>query len=255
MPEMQTISPTVSHSSDDLHPSANSNSTADDEVTTPPTSPPGASGPSSWITLDPKSGRTVYNFPSLNKKSKVKANPYANTTCRKSKPTEADWSQHFNSPSLNKKTQAKLADQDPVHFSSSIPRMDFSLSMISNSPPMEPTNAYDAATSPYTKPGATLAVIGMRREKSKPATSPSSSSIKASATSPGKVTSSTERPQVSMPKSQPLSRALFTKLTENTPGPDSIKKSSKAQKLIVPGKDYKTVFELPLTSSEFGRRL
>jgi hypothetical protein len=238
VPEMHAISPTVSHSSDDLDASNTSSiSTAGEDLATPPHSPTADSGPSSWITYDPKSGDRVYNFPSLNKKSKSKPKASA------AKPTELDWSsahQKFNFPSLNKE---KKQTSESALLSSSMPKFDFTLSSIPSPPSKKPTNAYTAATTPYTRSGATLAVVGMRRD---------TNTVQPLQPVQSKAASS-DRPHVSMPKSQPLSRALFSKLTENTPGTG--RKLNKKEKLIEPKKEFKTVFELPLTSSEFARRM
>ena len=60
-----------------------------------------------------------------------------------------------------------------------------------------------------------------------------------------------------LPKAQPLSRALFAKMANETPhaGMGTRKKSWGSQQVwIVPSKKMKTRFELPLTAAEFARR-
>jgi len=256
MPEMSEISPCVSNTSAECD--ASNTSTSEDDLTTPPQSPPSKSTsvPSSeWITKDPKTGLPRYNFPSLNKKKPTTPSPVIKpSTDFSTPPMSDDWISHdpssgkirYNFPSLNKRPKAPPSPG---------PKFDNDVASIPSPPPSpakRSDNTYLNSTSPYTRPGATLAVTGIRTgEPQRPASpTPLMSSKPAS---PPK----SDRPQVSMPKSQPLSRMLFSKLSENTPGapPSIIRKSSKPQKLIVPTKSFQTVFELPLTSSEFARRL
>ena len=59
-------------------------------------------------------------------------------------------------------------------------------------------------------------------------------------------------------KSQPLSRAMFARMSTDVPHAGSAgggtKKKNGQQKLIVPTKGFRTTFELGLTASEFARR-
>lgn len=250
--EMSEISPCVSNTSVDCDLSNTSTSMTEDDITTPPQSPSAkeTSGPSDWITYNPKTGKQ-YNFPSLNKKANASS---ASTSSKENKPTpqlytprapvsNSEWISHdpqsglirCNFPSLNKRP--KTPPSPPLKFDRTADDLP--------SPPSSPSktsgNTYLANTTPYTRPGATLAVVGMRTGAPQRPASP--------------IGSSSARPQVSMPKSQPLSRMLFSKISDNTPGgPPITRKSAKPQKLIVPTKNYQTVFELPLTSSEFARR-
>jgi hypothetical protein len=267
---MSEISPCVSSTSEDCDLSNTSTSITEDDISTPPQSPPAkqASNPSDWITYDPKTGVPKYNFPSLTKKEESKeSNTNANAkdtanSSKENKPTSqfftslppasnSEWITHdpqsgmirYNFPSLNKRP--KTPPSPPLKFDKTADDLP--------SPPPSPSktsgNTYLANTSPYTRPGATLAVVGMRTGAPQKPPSPIGSSSSSSSSKP-------TRPQVSMPKSQPLSRMLFSKLSDNNTlgGPVPVRKSSKPQKLIVPTKNYQTVFELPLTSSEFARR-
>lgn len=61
----------------------------------------------------------------------------------------------------------------------------------------------------------------------------------------------------SLPKSQPVSRALFARLANDVPHAGLIssgKKKGGVQKMIVPTKGFRTTFELDLTASELARR-
>ncbi|RSH95167.1 hypothetical protein EHS25_000253 [Saitozyma podzolica] len=61
---------------------------------------------------------------------------------------------------------------------------------------------------------------------------------------------------MSLPKSQPLARALFARMANDTPhaGFTGLKKKATSQKVIVPTKQFRTTFELGLTSSELARK-
>jgi len=152
----------------------------------------------------------------------------------------------YNFPSLNKRSKAPP---------SPAPKFDQSQDVASiPSPPQSPAKKSNNSTSPYTRPSAPLALSEMRSgsPQQAPTPTPLTSTSTSNSISPPK----SDRPQVHMPKSQPLSRMLFSKLSENTPGapPSIMRKPAKPQKLIVPTKSFQTVFELPLTSSEFARR-
>ncbi|WVN88022.1 uncharacterized protein L203_103221 [Cryptococcus depauperatus CBS 7841] len=60
--------------------------------------------------------------------------------------------------------------------------------------------------------------------------------------------------QSGMPKSQPLSRALFARMADTPGGMGSKGAGHKQQKIIVPTKSFKTSFTLDMTSSELARR-
>ncbi|WWD21333.1 hypothetical protein CI109_105817 [Kwoniella shandongensis] len=59
-----------------------------------------------------------------------------------------------------------------------------------------------------------------------------------------------------LPKSQPLSRALFARKadTPHAGTPSGGSKKGLSQKIIVPTKSFRTTFELDLSSSELARR-
>lgn len=59
-----------------------------------------------------------------------------------------------------------------------------------------------------------------------------------------------------LPKAQPLSRALFARMANDTPhaGMTAGSKKKAGPKLIVPTKAFKTTFELDLSASELARR-
>jgi len=251
MPEMSEISPCVSNTSAECD--ASNTSTSEDDITTPPQSPPTKSIPASeWITKDPKTGLPRYNFPSLSKKKSTSPSPTSKPSSDFTPPSMSnDWISQdpssgkirYNFPSLNKRPKAPP---------SPAPKFDQDDASIPSPPPSSAKKSNN--TSPYTRPAATSAVSGMRTSETQtvPALTPLTSTSTSNSISPPK----SDRPQVHMPKSQPLSRMLFSKISENTPGapPSIMRKSTKPQKLIVPTKSFQTVFELPLTSSEFARR-
>lgn len=108
------------------------------------------------------------------------------------------------------------------------------------SPPASPSKkAPSANPTPYSRPAGSVMISGLQR-----GSNAGISALRPMTPASPKV--SDGRPQVSMPKSQPLSRTLFKNGQTNKP--------AKPQKLIVPKKPFKTVFELPLTSSEFARK-
>ncbi|WVQ81144.1 hypothetical protein IAT38_003266 [Cryptococcus sp. DSM 104549] len=63
--------------------------------------------------------------------------------------------------------------------------------------------------------------------------------------------------QPGMPKSQPLSRALFARMADAPHagmGPGGKGQKGKGQKVIVPGKAFRTSFTMDMTASELARR-
>jgi hypothetical protein len=270
MPEMPEISPSVSNSSVI---DCDESFTSSDEmsVTTPPQSPPvplnglpaeteGETKKAQYYTVDPKTKLPIYDFPSLkllngsdssmtDTLSRINAatisNASSSSTSKSIKPSpvavkngwitkDSSGKTTYNFPSLNKRVKAPTS-----------PGPNFNRDISTEPTPPSPkksTNTYINATTPYTRPGATLAITGMRSSM----TMTSANKQVSPERTPG------SRPQISMPKSQPLSRALFSKISENAGAP--VKRSCKPEKLIVPSKAFQTVFELPLTSSEFARR-
>jgi len=116
------------------------------------------------------------------------------------------------------------------------------------SPPASASKKSITTTTPYARPAGSMMISGLQRNPNvnnggitalRPMTPANPNSKPSESLGAG-------RPQVHMPKSQPLSRTLFKN--------GQITKPTKPQKLIVPKKPFKTVFELPLTSSEFARR-
>ncbi|WWC63967.1 uncharacterized protein I303_106573 [Kwoniella dejecticola CBS 10117] len=94
-----------------------------------------------------------------------------------------------------------------------------------------------------------------------PPTGSSASRARVRGLSPLTSTTTQNRPNANeftprLPKSQPLSRALFNRsLTDSPPnGLMAGGKKKTSQKLVVPTKAFRTTFELGLSASEFARR-
>lgn len=148
----------------------------------------------------------------------------------------------YNFASLNKSKKTPPSSPGRPNFDAPIPGT-------SDSAPSSPEFA--PALKRFTRPSApgAMAIQGLR-----PMTPANLFGSSSGSNGAGK---GDGRPQVSMPKSQPLSRALLTKLNDNGSGAGldlGSKKVAKGQKLIVPKKSFQTTFVLPLTASEFARR-
>lgn len=154
----------------------------------------------------------------------------------------AGWSPE-TSPSLSESSESS-SDSDPT------------------SPPLSSESPINMMSQPTLSPSPSQSRLSLPPTTSSSSSNPSTHPYRPQSSRPASRTPSLSPPKLNLPKSQPLSRALFARMAMaeiphagmGNGSPMGKKAAGGKQKMIVATKPMRTTFELGLTSSELARR-